>query len=166
MARPDYAQLLLPFAGAPVRRARGLTAPRVRVELVRDPAPPEPIALRGSGDVYAFLKEEVATWDRERFLTLLLDNKHYLIGIEEVSVGTLTATLVHPREVFKAIILANAAAFIVAHGHPSGDPTPSRDDIEITRRLKEAAEILGVRFLDHIVIGRGRYVSFVDDGYW
>ncbi len=67
---------------------------------------------------------------------------------------------------FKAIILANAAAFIVAHNHPSGDPAPSRDDIEITRRLKEAAEILGVRFLDHIVIGRGRYVSFVEDGYW
>ncbi len=108
----------------------------------------------------------MATWDRERFLTLLLDNKHTLIGVEEVSVGSLTSSIVHPREVFKAIILANAAAFMMAHNHPSGDPTPSREDLEITRRLREIAEVLGVRCLDHIVIGAGRYVSFVNDGYW
>ena len=67
---------------------------------------------------------------------------------------------------FKALLLANAAAFAVAHNHPSGDPTPSKEDIEITRRLREAADMFGIRMLDHIVIGRERYVSFVDDGYW
>jgi DNA repair protein RadC len=147
-------------------RSRLPCFPRVRVEVIRDPAPPERIVLTKSADAYALLREEAARWDRERFLTLMLDNKHCLIGTEEVSVGSLSSAIVHPREVFKAILLVNAAAFIVAHGHPSGDPTPSREDIEITRRLKEGAQILGLRFLDHIVIGRDRYVSFVDDGYW
>ncbi|MCK6553903.1 DNA repair protein RadC [Candidatus Binatia bacterium] len=126
----------------------------------------QPIPFRGSADIYALLREEAATWDRERFITLILDNKHNLIGVEEVSVGTLTAALVHPREVFKALLLANAAAFVVAHNHPSGDPTPSKEDIEITRRLREVADLFGIRMLDHVVIGRDRYVSFVDDGYW
>lgn len=66
----------------------------------------------------------------------------------------------------KILILANAAAFAVAHNHPSGDPTPSKEDIEITRRLREAADLFGICLLGHIVIGRGRYVSFADDGYW
>lgn len=166
-AGDESLQLRLPFTAGLSRRRRVLTAPRVRVELVRETEPPaDPIAFRGSADAYALLKDEVAMWDRERFLSLILNNKHVLIGVEEVSVGSLTASIVHPREVFKAIILANAAAFVMAHNHPSGDPTPSREDIEITRRLREIAELLGVRCLDHIVIGRGRYVSFVDDGYW
>lgn len=132
-------QLRLSFTSALRRRSSPLT-PRVRVELVRDADPPaEPVTLRGAGDVYAFLKDEVAMWDRERFLTLILDNKHRLIGVEEVSVGSLTASIVHPREVFKAIILCNGAAFLVAHNHPSGIATPSREDIEITRRLKGRA---------------------------
>jgi DNA repair protein RadC len=162
----DGHQLHLPFPGTERRRRSPIIPARVRVELVRESEPLEPVALSGAASVYAFLREEVATWDRERFVSLILDNKHRLIGVEEVSVGSLTSTVVHPREVFKAIILANAAAFIVAHNHPSGDPTPSREDIEITRRLREAAEIFGIRCLDHIVIGHGRYVSFVDDGYW
>ena len=80
--------------------------------------------------------------------------------------GTLSASLIHPREVFKAIILANAAAFLAVHNHPSGDPTPSREDIDITRRLRSVADIFGVRFLDHVIIGTEGFVSFVDDGYW
>jgi len=156
----------LQFAFQPARPAPAWLSPRVRVALVHDPEPVTPVSLRGSADIYAFLKDEVATWDRERFLTLMLDNRHYLIAVEEVSVGSLSASIVHPREVFKAIILANAAAFVVAHNHPSGDPSPSKEDIEITQRLRSIAELIGVRFLDHIVVGRGRYVSFVDDGYW
>lgn len=140
---------------------------RVRVELVRDAPPPTTaIPLRNSGDLYALLRDEAAGWDRERFISVMLDNRHRVLGIEEVSVGTLTSSLVHPRELFKAIILSNAAAFMVVHGHPSGDPTPSQEDIAITCRLREAADLLGIRFLDHIVIGRGRYISFVDSGYW
>jgi DNA repair protein RadC len=167
MAPPDDGQQLrLPFLATARRRRTPLIPARVRVELVRESEPIEPIALRGSGDVYNLLKDEVASWDRERFLTLLLDNKHVLIGIEEASVGCLTSAVVHPREIFKSIILASAAAFMMVHNHPSGDPTPSKEDIEITRRLREVGELMGVRVLDHIVIGKGRYVSFVDDGYW
>lgn len=163
----DGPQLRLPLGrtATPSRRSV-LTPARVRVELVREAEPMEPIPFRGSADIYALLRAEAATWDRERFVTLILDNKHNLIGVEEVSVGTLTAALVHPREVFKALLLANAAAFVVAHNHPSGDPTPSREDLEITRRLREVADLFGIRMLDHVIIGRDRYVSFVDDGYW
>jgi DNA repair protein RadC len=111
----DAQQLGFHFAESTARASRPRLQPRVRVELVREAEPSEIITLRGASDIYALLQEEVATWDRERFVTLLLDNKHHLIGIEEVSVGSLTSTIVHPREVFKAIILSNAAAFIVAH---------------------------------------------------
>lgn len=163
---PDEEQLGLTITTNERRQHISFPRPRVRVELVRDADPLDPVRLQGSADVYAYLRDEVDRWDRERFLTLILNNKHMLLGIEEVSVGSLTASIVHPREVFKAIILANAAAFIVAHNHPSGDPTPSKEDIDITRRLREIADLMAIRLLDHIVIGKGRYVSFVDDGYW
>lgn len=167
MAEDDRSPEGTPSVIATVR-TRILTAPLVRVELVREPGPLEDVKIpvRSAADAYALLKDESMVWDRERFFTLLLDNKHFLIAIEEVSVGSLTSTVVHPREVFKSVILANAAAFLIAHHHPSGDPTPSREDIEITRRLREGAEIFGIRCLDHIVIGDRRYVSFVNDGYW
>ena len=163
----DDSQLAFRFNGGRTspEPSRIYTA-RVRVELVRD-APPLPLTpLRNSADAYALLRDEAAVWDRERFISILLDNKHRLIGIEEISVGSLTQTVVAPREVFKAIILANAAAFMVLHNHPSGDPTPSQEDIAITRRLREGADLFGIRFLDHIVIGAGSYISFVESGYW
>ena len=83
-----------------------------------------------------------------------------------VSKGSLTASIVHPRDVFAQVVRWSAAAIIFVHNHPSGDPTPSKEDIEITRRFREVGEMMGVRVLDHVVIGKGRYVSFVDDGYW
>ena len=83
--------------------------------------------FRGSADIYAFLREEVATWDREQFLTVTLGKKHKVIAIDRVSVGGLTASIVHPRQVFKGIVLANVAAFICLQNHPSGDPTPSKE---------------------------------------
>jgi len=96
----------------------------------------------------------------EVFAILCLSTKHRVIAYHEVSRGTLDATLVHPREVFKAALLANASAIILAHNHPSGDPTPSRDDIVLTRRLVDAGALIGVDVLDHIVVGDGRHVSF------
>jgi DNA repair protein RadC len=119
----------------------------------------------GSADTYQFLKE-LADCDREKFIALHLDNKHGLICVDVVSVGSLTTSIVHPREVFKIALVVNAAAVIFVHNHPSGDPTPGKDDLNITTRLREAGDLLGIRVLDHIVIGRDRYVSFVDDGYW
>jgi DNA repair protein RadC len=102
--------------------------------------------------------------DREHFLALYLNARSQLIWIEVVSVGTLSASLVHPREVFKGAILNNAAAIIIAHNHPSGDPAPSPEDKDCTRRLKQASELLGITLLDHIILGRDTHVSFKELG--
>lgn len=126
--------------------------------------PGEP--FRGSHDIYAHFRERLATETVEFFLAVLLDNKHRKLKDVVVGQGSLTASIVHPRDVFSRIMRDAAAAVIFVHNHPSGDPTPSREDLEITRRLREVGELVGVRVLDHIVIGKGRYVSFVDDGYW
>jgi DNA repair protein RadC len=126
--------------------------------------PGEP--LRGAGDVYAHFRERLASEKREYFYAVLLDNKHRKIKDVPVSQGSLTSSIVHPRDVFAPVVRESAAAVIFVHNHPSGDPTPSKEDIEITRRLREVGDLMGVRVLDHIVVGKGRYVSFVDDGYW
>jgi DNA repair protein RadC len=100
----------------------------------------------------------------EVFAILCLSTKHRVIAYHEVSRGTLDATLVHPREVFKAALLANAAAIILTHNHPSGDPSPSADDVQLTSRLVDAGALLGVDVLDHIIVGDGRYYSFKEAG--
>jgi DNA repair protein RadC len=101
----------------------------------------------------------------EHFVLLVLDARRRVIGINEVSVGTLSASLVHPREVFRAAILLNGAAIIVAHNHPSGDCSPSSEDRDVTRRLQRAGELLGIPVADHIVLGEGEsYFSFRERG--
>jgi DNA repair protein RadC len=121
--------------------------------------------IRDASGAAATLAAYLAEEDREHFVVLLLNSKNRLIGINTVSIGSLTASLAHPREVFKPAILANAAAIIVAHNHPSGEPTPSHEDVEITKRLQAGADLLGIRLLDHIVLGDGgRWYSFQEDG--
>ncbi len=122
--------------------------------------------FKGSYDVYAHFHERLAMETVEFFIAVLLDNKHRKLREITVSQGSLTASIVHPRDVFSRIIRDSAAAVIFVHNHPSGDATPSAEDLEITRRLREVGELVGVKVLDHIIIGKGRYVSFVDDGYW
>ena len=100
----------------------------------------------------------------EVFAILCLTTTHRVIAYHEVSRGTLDSTLVHPREVCKAALLAHAACVIVSHNHPSGDPTPSPDDVELTRRLAAAGDVIGIPVLDHIIIGDGRYYSFKEAG--
>lgn len=112
-------------------------------------------------DLFSFLQHET----KEYFLTLHLDGKTRIVCMEEVSVGSLNQSIVHPREVFKAALLSSAAAIVLIHNHPSLDPTPSREDQEITRRLKEAGDILGIRILNHIIVGES-YLSFVEQGYY
>ncbi len=102
--------------------------------------------------------------DREVFALVLLDGKNEPLGFHVVSVGTLNASLVHPREVLKALILANAAACVLVHNHPSGVATPSAEDFAITERLCRVATDLGVRVLDHVVIGAATHYSFADEG--
>ena len=101
----------------------------------------------------------------EVFAILCLSTKHRVLAYHEVSRGCLDSTLVHPREVFKAALLANAAGIVLAHNHPSGDATPSPDDMALTRRLVDAGRLLGVDVLDHIVIGESRYTSFRERGW-
>jgi DNA repair protein RadC len=102
---------------------------------------------------------------KEYFLALLLDGKNRVIREVQISEGSLNQSIVHPREVFNPAVRESAAAIILVHNHPTGDPSPSREDLEITRRLREAGELMGVKVLDHIIIGDGAYVSFVSQGY-
>ena len=115
--------------------------------------------IQNASDVYEAFRAHFEPMDREQFLAIILDGRNQVIGFNLVSVGTLTSALVHPREVFKAAILANAAAIVLVHNHPSGDPEPSAEDRALTERLKQAGELIGIRVLDHVVIGDGRYTS-------
>ena len=117
------------------------------------------VPCSSAAQVFRVLEPQLAGLERERFLVLLLDGKHRLRRIEQVSEGTLTTSLVHPREVFKAAIREASAAIIAVHNHPSGDPEPSPEDLEVTRRLRRAGRLIGIPLLDHVVIGKGRYVS-------
>ncbi len=101
---------------------------------------------------------------KEYFLILLLDGKNRILREVQISEGSLNQSIVHPREVFNPAVRESAAAVILVHNHPSGDPTPSREDLEISKRLKEAGELLGIRVLDHIIVGDNAYVSFVERG--
>lgn len=139
-------------------------APRYKISLVKEPGsiyitsrPIESAAM--IKDALYDLLEEI---DREAFYVINLDQKHRIIGVNLVSMGTLTSSLVHMREVFKTSILQNAAAVIAVHNHPSGDPNPSRNDDIITKRLVYSATLLGLRVLDSIIIGEHTYFSYKD----
>jgi DNA repair protein RadC len=121
-------------------------------------------ALRSSEDVFRHFSERLAKEKREIFYVVLLNNKNRKIREVKISEGSLTASLVHPREVYNPVIRESAAAVIFVHNHPSGDPAPSPEDLEITRRLKEVGEVMGIRVLDHVVVGHDRYFSFSDRG--
>jgi len=108
---------------------------------------------------YQFIYPKLREQKKESFIALHLDTKNQLICEETVSVGSLNANIVHPREVFKTAIQESAAAIIVAHNHPSGDPAPSQNDIDITRKLVETGKVVGIELYDHIIIGDGRYLS-------
>ncbi len=140
--------------------------PRYTIGLIKEPTPhftPTP-HYDSSESVYACLKPILANQDREHMYGLFLDAKHALIGINHIAMGNMTEAFIHPREVFKCAILLNAAALILAHNHPSGDPSPSREDRLLTTRLAEAGTLLGIALLDHLIIGEDRYYSFADHG--
>ncbi|HEV7731903.1 MAG TPA: DNA repair protein RadC [Candidatus Binatia bacterium] len=122
--------------------------------------------VRDAAAVWAHFRGRLPQLDREQFVVLLLDGRNRVQGEVRVSEGTLTAALVHPREVFAPAIRAAAAAIILVHNHPSGDPTPSPEDAAITERLRQAGELIGIRVLDHIIIGQARYTSMAEDGRW
>jgi DNA repair protein RadC len=110
--------------------------------------------------IFNEMRREMSALDREHFIVLHLDGKNRLIARETISIGSLNQSIVHPREVFKAAILNNSAALVLIHNHPSGDPAPSYEDIEITNRLVKIGEIAGIKILDHIVFGDRTFCSF------
>ena len=149
------------------RRTHPYRVPIYQVTLVREGTltAPRP-RLRSAQDAAELLRQFLGAVDREHFVVILLDRKNAPIGINTVSIGSLTASVVHMRETFKAAILANAAAILCGHNHVSGDPEPSREDRALTQRLVKAGSLLGIPVVDHIVLGDGTtaYFSFADQG--
>jgi DNA repair protein RadC len=119
-----------------------------------------PGAIRGPDDVLAVLGAKLAREQREHFLVLLLNARHEVMAKVTVSIGSLNASIVHPREVFLPAVIGSAASIVLVHNHPSGDPEPSEEDLSITRRLVEAGELLGIGVLDHVVVASRGVVSF------
>ncbi|MEB2344098.1 MAG: DNA repair protein RadC [Deltaproteobacteria bacterium] len=120
--------------------------------------------VRGPADVFRHFHARLRDARCERFLLLLLDGRHRMLREVAISQGTLTASLVHPREVFRPALREAAAAVVLVHNHPSGDPTPSREDQEITRRLAEAGDLLGIPVVDHVVVAERGYASLREAG--
>ena len=115
--------------------------------------------IRNAEDVVSLLMPRFKHYETEQFKTLLLNTKHEVVKIVDISHGGIDGTVAAPRDVFRQAVREGAAAVIVCHNHPSGDPQPSREDLMLTKRLQESAEVLGIGFLDHIVFGDGRFIS-------
>ena len=120
--------------------------------------------IHGPADVHRHFFERLRGCTQEQFLALLVDGRQCVMGEVLVSQGTLTASLVHPREVFRAAIRRSAAALVLVHNHPSGDPSPSGEDRQVTERLQEAGELIGIRVLDHVIVAERGFHSFRDGG--
>jgi len=120
--------------------------------------------IRSPQDAADVVMEEMRYLKQEHFACLFLNTKNQVIAVETLSVGSLNASIVHPREVFRAAIRRSSAAIICVHNHPSGDPTPSREDLEVTERLTEAGHIVGIDVLDHLIIGDQKFVSLKERG--
>ncbi len=115
-------------------------------------------------DIFTFLKPKLAHHKKEHFVLVSFDTRNNIIGIDTISIGTLNASLVHPRELFEIAIRKHAASVIIAHNHPSGDPDPSDEDIRVTSKLIEAGKLLGIQVLDHIIVGNNTFYSFSEEG--
>ena len=125
--------------------------------------PIEKIHFSCPQDVADFLMPRLRYAAKEQFVVILLNNKNKVIGTEVVSEGSLSSSIVHPREVYAPAILHHAAAIMVAHNHPSGDPKPSTEDTEVTRMLARSGKVLGIPMIDHVIIGDGNYYSFLEN---
>lgn len=145
-----------------LKKEQGKRVNIVSVKLVRDSSLIyEKRRIKGPTDAKDIAKPFLTDCDREKFILICLNTKNEPTTISTISIGSLNSTLVHPREVFKVAIMANASSIIISHNHPSGDPEPSKEDIALTRRLNDAANILGITLTDHIIIGSDdRFVSF------
>jgi DNA repair protein RadC len=132
---------------------------RCRVYLVKENPSDEIISINNSSDAYELVKDELVSSDRERFLSIMLNVKNHLIGVETVSIGSVTTAIITPSLVFRSALLSGAVAVIFAHNHVSGDLEPSSNDLETTRKLIEAGELLGIKVLDHLIVSSQGYRS-------
>lgn len=123
-------------------------------------------SMRHGGDVARLIRETTRGTTQEMFFVILLDARNRLKSIQTVAIGTADAVSVHPREVFSPAVRDKASSVVVAHNHPSGDPTPSPEDRKVTDRLRETGELLGIELIDHIVVGAERYYSFASEGFY
>src|SRR5215475_2082010 len=148
-----------------ITKPKSASVPVFKIMLVREGRVPcYNQQIRSSADAATLLHTYLADVDREHFAIILLNQKNRVLGVNTVSIGSLTASVVHPREVYKSAILSNAASIICEHNHPSTDCQPSREDRAITTRLVEAGKLLGISVLDHVIIsGTGQYFSFADE---
>jgi len=160
---PEYAAV-----AAPLERGARHRVPRYHVSVVRDVGsywvPVRQVTLPATVASLARQVIEDLGADREYMFILALDTKHQVIGLNMVSMGSLSASIVHPREVFKALLLLNAHSFVCFHNHPSGDPNASAEDVAITQRLHDAGELIGISLLDHIIVAEGGYMSMRETG--
>ena len=147
----------------PLGAARLLASVEIGRRLASEPLA-RGLPLRTSSDVFRHYHAAFRDLRYEQFRVVLLDGKHRVTREELISQGTLTSSPVHPREVFSTAIRHHAAALVLVHNHPSGDPAPSSDDLEITRRLCEVGELVGIHVIDHVVVGDGAFTSFADRG--
>jgi len=136
----------------------------VQIQLIKENKPAYKTSIDASRCAYDLVKDDVSLFDREKFLTIYLDRKNNIMGVNESGSGSLSGSAVYTREVYKGAILSQASAVIFVHNHPSGDPTPSPSDRKLTKDLIEAGKMLNVQILDHIIIGDSGYYSFGDKG--
>ncbi len=136
----------------------------VSVKLVREKEVKYLATINCPKDAVNIVRPMLEDCDREKTVALMLDTKNHVVAANVVSVGVINASLIHPREVFKVALLCNASRVVIAHNHPSGDPTPSSEDMIITENLAKAGEILGVEVLDHIIIGNKAWLSMKERG--
>ena len=163
VAAREAAELARVPGVGPAKAAR-LAAAFELTRRLRARTPGARLVLSAPAEVYAAFGPLMEDLPREVFRVALLDAQNGLLRDRVVSEGTLSASLVHPREVFKPAILESAASVILLHNHPSGDPTPSREDVRLTRQLVECARLLDLRVHDHVIIGRGSFVSLAERG--
>lgn len=132
----------------------------VTVKMVKESSEMYDVRCVGSpNDIYTLIKGFLNDADREKLYVICMDTKNQPTNISLISIGSLNSSIVHPREVFKVAVLSNSATIILCHNHPSGDTTPSKEDILITERIRHAGEILGIKLMDHIIVGDEKFIS-------
>ncbi|MEF2966521.1 DNA repair protein RadC [Paenibacillus sp. M1] len=158
-------QELLSIKGVGKVKARQIVAALQLAQRLSRPACSQPRIIRKPQDAADLLMQEMRYLQQEHFVTLFLNTKNHVIGQPEtLSIGSLNTAIVHPAIVFRAAVKRSSASIVVCHNHPSGDPTPSAEDIQLTKRLSEAGDVIGVDLLDHIIIGDGIFVSLKERG--